>query len=50
MSEIFWKKDHILLLSVELLLMEHEDDVDLFQIAKVKGIELLCWGMKRIAH
>src|ERR1700730_12187735 len=26
MSEIFWKKDHILLLSVELLLMEHEDD------------------------
>lgn len=50
MSQVLWKKDPVQLLSAKLLLNEHKDEVDLFQIEKIDGVEQLCWGMKRIAH
>jgi hypothetical protein len=50
MSEVLWKKDPAQLLLAELLLKEHADNVDLFEIEKVEGVEQLCWGMKKIAH
>jgi hypothetical protein len=49
MSETLWKKDEQQLPSVEKLLAEYPDDVDVFQVPKVDGVEQLCWGMKRIS-
>jgi hypothetical protein len=37
-------------LSVIELLKEHHKDVDFFDIKKVDGVEMVCWGMKKISH
>ncbi|KAJ7238382.1 hypothetical protein C8J57DRAFT_1566088 [Mycena rebaudengoi] len=50
MSEIFWRRDDAQLPSAEKLLHEHGDDVDVFRPEDVpEGVEMLCWGMKKIA-
>ena len=50
MSEVFWKKDQMQLPSAEILLKDYSDDVDVFDIEKIEGVEQLCWGMKKIAQ
>jgi hypothetical protein len=42
MSEILWRKDDEQLPSVEKLLAEFSDDVDIFHMPKVDGVEQLC--------
>ncbi|KAJ7909714.1 hypothetical protein B0H13DRAFT_2330063 [Mycena leptocephala] len=50
MSEVFWQFDDDQLLSTKKLLEEHSDDVDIFEPEDVpEGVEMLCWGMKKIA-
>jgi hypothetical protein len=50
-SEPHWRKDDDQMLSAEMLLEEFEEDVDLFQPEDLpEGVEILCWGMKRIAR
>ena len=49
MSEVLWKKDPIQLTSAQLLLQELGDDIDLFHVNVLEGVEQLCWGMKKIA-
>ncbi|KAJ7625689.1 hypothetical protein FB45DRAFT_979820 [Roridomyces roridus] len=50
MSEIYWRRDEAQLLSAEKLLREYGDDVDLFTPTDIpEGVEMLCWGMKKIA-
>jgi hypothetical protein len=49
MSEVLWKRDKDQLKSAGLLLDELRDDVDVFEIDAVEGVEQLCWGMKKIA-
>jgi hypothetical protein len=48
MSETLWKRDPLQLPSAEILLKEFGDDVDIFEVNKVEGVEQLCWGMKKI--
>jgi hypothetical protein len=49
-SKPHWRKDDDQMLSAEMLLEEFEEDVDLFQPEDLpEGVEILCWGMKRIA-
>ncbi|KAJ6607050.1 hypothetical protein B0H10DRAFT_2073246 [Mycena sp. CBHHK59/15] len=51
MSEVYWRRDDAQLLSAEILLSEHGDDVDVFKPEDVpEGVEMLCWGMKKIAE
>ena len=51
MSEVLWKRDHMQLPSAKMLLEEFDDDVDVFKIDVAKGVQQLCWGMKKIlAH
>lgn len=49
MSQILWKKDENQLTSAKLLLEEFAEDVDIFNIEEVDGVEQVCWGIKRIA-
>ncbi|KAJ7916046.1 hypothetical protein B0H13DRAFT_2451203 [Mycena leptocephala] len=50
MSEPFWWFDDDQLLSTKKLLEEHTDDVDIFEPDDVpEGVEMVCWGMKKIA-
>jgi hypothetical protein len=42
MSETLWRKDEQQLLSAEKLLVECPDDVDVFEVPTVDGIEQLC--------
>ena len=50
-SQIFWRRDNAQLPSASLLLNEYSDDVDLFDPKNVpEGVEILCWGMKKIAR
>ncbi|KAJ6586095.1 hypothetical protein B0H19DRAFT_1250823 [Mycena capillaripes] len=50
MSEIFWRRDDLQLPSTAKLLEEHSDDVDIFKPEDIpEGVEMLCWGMKKIA-
>ncbi|KAJ7712298.1 hypothetical protein B0H16DRAFT_1437028 [Mycena metata] len=50
MSEAFWRRDNLQLPSAAKLLDEHGDDVDVFTPTDVpEGVEMLCWGMKKIA-
>ena len=49
MSETLWKRDPVQLLSTEMLVKEHHEDVDLFEIEQREGVVQLCWGMKKIA-
>ena len=49
MSQLFWRRDDMQLPSTNKLLKEHGDDVDIFTPFGVPdGVEMLCWGMKRI--
>ena len=49
MSQIFWQRDDTQLPSASLLLSEYNDDVDIFDPKNVpEGVEILCWGMKKI--
>lgn len=49
-SELYWRFDDAQLPSAEKLLQEHGDDVDIFEPEGVPdGVEMLCWGMKKIA-
>ncbi|KAJ6602810.1 hypothetical protein DFH09DRAFT_1270635 [Mycena vulgaris] len=50
MSEPFWRFDDDQLLSTKKVLEEHIDDVDIFEPQDVpEGVEMICWGMKKIA-
>ncbi|KAJ6599395.1 hypothetical protein B0H10DRAFT_2323117 [Mycena sp. CBHHK59/15] len=50
MSEIYWRRDDAQLPSAEKLLDEYGEDVDIFKPLDVpEGVEMLCWGMKKIA-
>jgi hypothetical protein len=50
MSEVFWWCDDQQLPSTKMLLEELTDDVDIFTPEAVpEGVEMLCWGMKKIA-
>ncbi|KAF8524136.1 hypothetical protein BU17DRAFT_85239 [Hysterangium stoloniferum] len=49
MSEVFWHRDKEQLLSARKLLREFGEEVDVFDIVEVPdGVEMLCWGMKKI--
>ncbi|KAG6866071.1 hypothetical protein C0993_007653 [Termitomyces sp. T159_Od127] len=51
MSQLYWRRDDSQLLSASKLLTEYLDDVDVFSPIDVpNGVELLCWGMKKIAQ
>ncbi|KAF5345219.1 hypothetical protein D9757_015315 [Collybiopsis confluens] len=48
-SEMFWKRDDRQITSLKLLLSEFENDIDVFDIGPLpEGIEMVCWGMKKI--
>ncbi|KAJ6610972.1 hypothetical protein B0H10DRAFT_1953458 [Mycena sp. CBHHK59/15] len=50
MSEIFWRRDDLQLPSAAKLLEEHGDNVDIFKPEDIpEGVEMLCWGMKKVA-
>jgi len=50
MSQHYWRRDNLQLPSASQLLREYRDDVDVFEPANVpEGVEILCWGMKKIA-
>ena len=45
MSQMFWHRDPIQLLSVGMILEELKSDVDIFQVPRLlEGVEMLCWG------
>jgi hypothetical protein len=48
MSEAIWKRDANQLVSAEMLLQEWTDDVEIFKIDVIDGVEQLCWGMRKI--
>jgi hypothetical protein len=50
MSEILWKRDDLQLPSAETLLGEFSDEVNIFDLPKVDGMEQLAWGMKKISN
>ncbi|KAJ7850525.1 hypothetical protein B0H14DRAFT_3664816 [Mycena olivaceomarginata] len=51
LSQGFWRRDDKQLPSTEKLLREYLDDVDVFEPEDVPdGVEMVCWGMKRIAE
>ncbi|KAJ6473033.1 hypothetical protein C8R45DRAFT_1163371 [Mycena sanguinolenta] len=50
MSEIHWRRDNLQLPSAAKMLEEHGDEVDIFKPENVpEDVEMLCWGMKKIA-
>ncbi|KAF8209015.1 hypothetical protein K438DRAFT_1754068 [Mycena galopus ATCC 62051] len=50
MSEPFWRFDNDQLLSVKKLLEDHTDDISIFEPRDVpEGVEMVCWGMKKVA-
>ncbi|KIK05393.1 hypothetical protein K443DRAFT_3879 [Laccaria amethystina LaAM-08-1] len=51
MSQQYWRRDDLQLPSAEKLLADFGDDVDVFNPQEVpNGVEILCWGMKKIAE
>ena len=51
LSKTYWQREDAQLLSAMTLLAEYNDDVDIFQPVGIPaGVELLAWGMKRIAE
>lgn len=51
MSQQYWRRDDMQLLSATKLLNEFTDEVDVFEPQDVPdGVEILCWGMKKIAE
>lgn len=51
MSQKIWKRDDVQLVLAEKLLKEFSasGDVELFEVKVADGVEMVCWGMKRIA-
>jgi hypothetical protein len=50
MSQVYWRRNDLQLPSAMELLAEHSNDVDIFKLADIpEGVEMLAWGMKRIA-
>lgn len=50
MSQLFWRRDDLQLPSAKKLLEEFTDMVDIFSPKAIPdGVEILCWGMKKIA-
>lgn len=48
-SEMFWRWDDKQITSLKELLVESEDNVDVFDVGPLpKGVEMVCWGMKKI--
>ena len=50
MSEVLWQQDKEQLKSAWLLLDELGNEVDVFEIEAVEGVEQICWGMKKITR
>jgi len=51
LSQHYWRRDEAQLPSAKKLPAEYEDDVDIFDPVGVPdGVEMLAWGMKRIAE
>jgi hypothetical protein len=51
MSEPFWRFDDDQLLSAKKLLEEQTNNVHIFEPQDVpEGVEMICWGMKKIAE
>ena len=51
LSQTYWRRDDDQLLSAKKLLAEYSDDVDVFELVGLpEGVEMLAWGMKRIAE
>lgn len=51
MSQQYWRRDDLQLPSAEKLLADFGDDVDVFNPQGVPdSVEILCWGMKKIAE
>lgn len=49
MSQLFWRRDNLQLPSARKLLDEYGDEVDVFSPRNVpEGVDILCWGMKKI--
>jgi hypothetical protein len=50
LSQIFWRRAEAQLESAKALLTEYNDEVDIFEPSNIPdGVEILAWGMKRIA-
>jgi hypothetical protein len=50
LSQTYWRRDDLQLPSAKKLLEEFQDEVDVFNPAGVsEGVEILAWGMKKIA-
>ena len=50
LSQQYWRRDEMQLPSAKKLLAEYGDDVDVFEPVGIpEGVEILAWGMKRIA-
>ncbi|KAG6857900.1 hypothetical protein C0991_004334, partial [Blastosporella zonata] len=50
MSQLYWRRDDLQLPSAAKLLAEYPEDVDVFSPVDVPDdVEILCWGMKKIA-
>ena len=51
LSQEYWRRDDIQLISAKKLLAKYGDAVDIFDLVGVlDGVEILAWGMKRIAE
>ena len=51
LSQEYWRHNDIQLISAKKLLAEYGDAVDIFDLVGVPdGVEILAWGMKRIAE
>jgi hypothetical protein len=51
LSQEFWRRDDEQLPSTRKLLAEYRDEVDTFELVDVpEGVEILAWGMKKIAE
>ena len=48
MSEMLWKRDKMQISMAKLFLEELKDEVDLFDIKPLEGVEQVAWGIKPI--
>jgi hypothetical protein len=50
LSETYWRRDDMQISSAQKLLAEFDDEVDIFEPTCIpEGVEILAWGMKKIA-
>ena len=50
LSQTFWRRAENQLESAKLLLTEYGNEVDIFELSVPDGVEILAWGMKKIAE